>query len=355
MRCSRRMPATRPTQKQIAELAGVHVSTVCLALSDHPSLPETTRQRIQAIARSIGYEPDPMLSALAAYRNSKRPPVFRGQLAWLSGDRGGWDWRSIPVSKAYIKGATECASARGYTLSDFWIDREDMTPRRAAEILVARNVLGLLIPPQAVPETELDFQWDRFSAVAIGETLAKPRLHVVGFNHFGSTQTIYRQLSNLGYRRIGLALPQDLDERVGGYISGGYLREQNVHPAKSHVPVFRPRPGKSVRPEFSGWLRRHRPDALITTNYLFPELLNDLGIRVPDDLGVAVVFKKIDGDDFAGVEQDSHLIGKVAVDFLVAMIQRHERGVPVVAQRVFVEGRWVMGRTVRRIRKIPGA
>ena len=36
----------RITLKMIAARAGVHITTVSLALKDHPSLPETTRQRI---------------------------------------------------------------------------------------------------------------------------------------------------------------------------------------------------------------------------------------------------------------------------------------------------------------------
>ncbi|HEX9783767.1 MAG TPA: helix-turn-helix domain-containing protein [Opitutaceae bacterium] len=53
----------------IARQAGVHVTTVSLALRNHPRLPECTRSRLQALAKEMGYAPDPALRALVAYRD----------------------------------------------------------------------------------------------------------------------------------------------------------------------------------------------------------------------------------------------------------------------------------------------
>ena len=41
------MSERRVTLSDIAKKAGVHVTTVSLAMRNHPRLPETTRQRIQ--------------------------------------------------------------------------------------------------------------------------------------------------------------------------------------------------------------------------------------------------------------------------------------------------------------------
>ena len=54
------MPRSRPTQRQIAEKAGVSRTTVSLVLNDVPGVrvsPET-RQRILAVARCLDYYPD---------------------------------------------------------------------------------------------------------------------------------------------------------------------------------------------------------------------------------------------------------------------------------------------------------
>ena len=62
----------RVTQQDVALRAGVHRTAVSLALKKHPSIPAETRERIEAVAAEMGYVPDPMLSALAAYRGSRR-------------------------------------------------------------------------------------------------------------------------------------------------------------------------------------------------------------------------------------------------------------------------------------------
>jgi LacI family transcriptional regulator len=66
----------RPTHQDIATIACVSQVTVSLALRSHPRIPESTRKRIEAIARQIGYRPDPMLSSLVAYRNSVKDSSY---------------------------------------------------------------------------------------------------------------------------------------------------------------------------------------------------------------------------------------------------------------------------------------
>ena len=62
----------RTTMADIARKAGVHVTTVSLALRNHPRLPASTRERIQALAKELGYVPDPFLRALVTYRGTNR-------------------------------------------------------------------------------------------------------------------------------------------------------------------------------------------------------------------------------------------------------------------------------------------
>jgi len=96
------------------------------------------------------------------------------------------------------------------------------------------------------------------------------------------------------------------------------------------------------------WLRAHRPDAIVTGNYHFLDVLCSLGKKVPDDLGVACPLLPSPDADLAGVIENSVEIGSVAVDFLIGMIHRQERGIPANPQRIHVEGRWLAGRTLRR-------
>ncbi len=46
----------------------------------------------------------------------------------------------------------------------------------------------------------------------------------------------------------------------------------------------------------------------------------------------------------SGASQNDFLIGKIAMDVLVGMIQRGERGLPKVPVRTLVDGTWIPGK-----------
>lgn len=64
--CKNRDMERRPTIKDIAGVCGVHHATVSRALRGNPCVAPATLARINAAAKELGYEPDPMMSALAA-------------------------------------------------------------------------------------------------------------------------------------------------------------------------------------------------------------------------------------------------------------------------------------------------
>ena len=44
-----------------------------------------------------------------------------------------------------------------------------------------------------------------------------------------------------------------------------------------------------------------------------------------------------------GIDRDSERIGAEAVDLLVSLLHRNERGVPISGNTLLVKGRWVEG------------
>ncbi|MEN9637355.1 MAG: hypothetical protein RL077_5759 [Verrucomicrobiota bacterium] len=90
------------------------------------------------------------------------------------------------------------------------------------------------------------------------------------------------------------------------------------------------------------WLAREHPDALITTLPTLRALLAKIGVRVPRDLAVATT-SVLDGNFPAGIDQNCHEIGAVALRTLAGLIHQNERGVPAVFRRLLVEGRWIDG------------
>lgn len=341
------MESRRVTQQDIARKAGVHRATVSMAFKSHPNIPKTTRARILRIAAKLGYQPDPMLSALAAYRNRRRPATFHGTLAWLVNTDLGWDWRDRDVRphfSDYFEGARQRAAGYGFKLETFDLHSPQMTPARLAAVLRARGISGVLLCPQPRPDMTMVLPWEAFSLVTFGYTLVAPRLHTVTAAQYrGMVQTM-RELRQLGYRRIGLALHQEHDQRTDHNYLAGYLVEQQLAGAPAIPPLLVPYDDLAA---LELWWKQHRPDAIVTGNYRLLETLRSIGLRPPRDVGVACPLLPAPDTDLAGVVENSTHIGEVAVDLLVPMIQRGERGIPASPHRVHVEGRWLPGKTVK--------
>ena len=335
----------RATLRDIAQRAGCHYSTVSLALREHPRIPAGTRLRIQEIAHQLGYRPDAMLAALCAYREQKQTPDRRGVIGWLTNHHAEWGWRNSACNRDYFEGASARAAERGYTLECFWLSEPGMTGARMSQILWTRNIQGLLFPPQE-GLCSIDIAWHRFSAVTFGYTLIEPKLHLVSNHEYRTMGKLFIELQQRGYQRLGLVNRRDHDERVDHNWLAAYLVEQNqLHRKNRLPPLILDRWNEET---LLAWFEAHRPDAIVTR---LPEVLACLrraGYRVPSDVGVA--FHSLDEGrkGFSGMKKNSFQIGVMAVDLLVDMLHRNERGIPAIPYRLMVEGSWCEGKTLLR-------
>jgi DNA-binding LacI/PurR family transcriptional regulator len=335
----------RPTQKDVARTAGVTQATVSLALRNHPEVSAKTRTRIQAIAQRLGYAPDPYLSGLSAYRKTRRPAKFQASLAWLSNYPAGESWKNFPAFRGYFEGATARARELGYQLEEFRLHTPGMTCARMENILAARNIAGVLVAPQPRAGMKLEFDFGRFSAVTLGYTLAEPQLHVTTLHMFRSMETAFRRLLALGYRRPRLALAIESDRRADRQWSAAFWTEQQSLPATRRVPLLLGQPLE--RKSFLAWFKQHRPDVIVA---IWPEVLAWLveeGITVPETVGLALLTVPDGGVLYSGIWENPQVIGAKAVEFLVDLTHRGERGRPHVPLTMLVAGTWVEGKTVR--------
>lgn len=335
----------RPTQKDVARTAGVTQATVSLALRNHSEVSAGTRTRIQTIARQLGYAPDPYLSGLAAYRKTRRPAKFQASVAWLSNYPVGESWRNFPAFRGYFEGATARARELGYRLEEYRLHTPGMTCARMENILAARNIGGILVAPQPLAGTKLKFSFDRFSAVTFGYTLAEPQLHVTALNMFRSVETVFRRLITLGYHRPGLALAAESDRRADRHWSAAFWTEQQTLPVDRRVPLLLGQPLE--RQSFLAWFKRHKPDVVVA---IWPEVLAwlaEAGVTVPETVGVALLTVPDGGVLYSGMWENPQMIGAKAVEFLVDLTHRTERGRPQVPLTMLVDGTWVEGKTVR--------
>ncbi|MBC8041106.1 MAG: LacI family DNA-binding transcriptional regulator [Opitutaceae bacterium] len=336
----------RTTTRDIAAEAGVHPATVSRALRNHPSIPEETRKRVQSIAEKLGYKPDPMLASLMAYRQATQPTHYNATLAWVTNHPDREGWKNQLVARDYFQGAERRATALGYKIETFWLREPGMTAARASTILATRAIQGLLLAPQPDYQGRADLDWDRFSSVALGFSLITPALHIIANHQFSSMLLAVDHLRALGYRRVGLVLADFNDERTHHNWTGAFLGRQLTWPESERLPCLR-LPALEAD-AFHAWRETHRPDAILTPNFdVVLGWLAQRGLTVPDDIGLCAVPTYDSGHFYAGVQENSLLIGEAAVEFLIGMLHRNERGVPPVPHRLLIESTWLPGRTLR--------
>ncbi|MFT3868464.1 MAG: LacI family DNA-binding transcriptional regulator [Nibricoccus sp.] len=345
----------RVSLRDVARVVGVSHVTVSLALRHDPRVSLERQQEIAAAAEKLGYRPDPMLSSLSAYRQSKHKLAIRSAVAWINQWEDPKALRRLHEFDAYWNGARDAAETLGYRLEEFVLTK-DLTVPRLQKILLTRNVRGILIPPHRDGLNLQDFDWSNFSIVRFGASVKHPRAHIVTSDQTKCGALAFSQAHKVGYERIGYVSGRGFERNTKGNFRAGYLSSQDdLTPLERHLPPFVAEDGETevqIREALSRWLKKYKPDALICTEGRFCECLKKLGYEVPRDVGVATI-SLLDGNFDAGVDQNSYEIGRVAMSTLAGLVHQNERGIPEHCRRILVEGRWVDGKSLPQRTQCP--
>jgi DNA-binding LacI/PurR family transcriptional regulator len=331
----------------VAKLAGVHPSTVSLALRDHPSIPASTRERVRRAAAKIDYQPHPLVSALMSFRRSARRGPRHTTLAFVTTSRPADAWRESRTLRDQFAGAQDRARLQGYHIEEFPLYAPGMTPARFNSMLRNRGILGLIIAPLRNDSDTVPIQWERFAAVALAFTLHRPDIPRVGNDHSHSIRLAIAECHRRGYRRIGLALQRTILDRVEQQWLAGFLVE-HAYPVRRTAPP--PLIAEPLTEDiFLEWFRTHQPDVILTGGDPNSILtwLKRTNVRVPKDVGVAALDLHVRDGSIAGIDQHSEEIGAVVVDHLIGRLHRNELGAPPRTIRLHVMGEWIEGATLR--------
>ncbi|HEY3754856.1 MAG TPA: LacI family DNA-binding transcriptional regulator [Opitutaceae bacterium] len=333
------MSERRVTLADIARKAGVHVTTVSLALRNNRRLPEPTRLRLQALAKRMGYSPDPFLRALVAYRdrNSHRrnPPT----LAYVTNWNSRWGWRRTTAHPDFYAGAETKAQELGFRLEHFWLRETGLTHGRLSHILYARGISGLVIASHVREiDAALQFDWSQFSAVKIDYFPHQPELHNVTNNQLQIIRLAMQKVMAAGYRRIGLVMDEGYDITVDRLWSAGFLWEQQGLMPRDRLPPLMLPSG-----DFAAWYREHQPDAILSKSEFVRGTMTALNLKVPTDVAFVDLFLEGTDGKTAGVRQNHAAVGEIAVEILVGQLQHNKFGVPEIPTTTAVEGTWFDG------------
>lgn len=342
----------RVTVRDIAAKAGVHFTTVSMALRNHPRISVETRQRIKALAKAMGYHPDAMLNALSSYRKRQRRPQFQASIAWINAFPNRDDLFRISMFREFFDGASRRAEEMGFKLEEFWLGEQGLTRSRLRAIFNSRSIRGALIAPLGPNRENSKIElmpWDHLAAVSLSLNFAHPKLDTVVASYYHCMQTALRELRKLGYRRIGFLMDRDLDLRCDCNWQAAFWVDYHSHPAEWRLAPLWVSPGPVNEGVFSRWLKKERPEVIVPCSGPVAELVRKMGLSVPKDIGLAS--HQVDKSDkvFSGMDQRGAEVGATALEYLVDLLNKQAYGVPKIPRQIFIEGRWVRGKTVRKV------
>lgn len=337
--------------QQIADQAGVTKATVSLALKNHPRISDATKKRIQALAKQLGYRPNPELSKLMSATKTG-PLENQGVLGFIrSGPTKDW----YLVEKILFSELSRAAQSHGYTLEPFWLTDPQSSPERINRIMWTRGIEGLIIPmihPELFHQgaRTLPVDWQKFCVVEVSDTLNEPPISGVRHNHYKGMLTTLAKLEVAGYHRIGLSMWQDVELRTHHRWSAVYLLWKEIRGLSNELPLFLPDVYDTQ--SLLRWVEKNQLDVVVSPGLEVYRMLREGGVDIPGDLGYATLDQwGVDSEAVTGINQDVTSQAQIAIDLLIGQIHRADIGIPKNPIYALHPGVWCQGKSTRRPKK----
>ncbi|MDX2188062.1 MAG: LacI family DNA-binding transcriptional regulator [Opitutaceae bacterium] len=333
--------------RSLADLLGLSVMTVSRALRNASDVSPETRRRVLDAAREHGYRPDPVLSALNAYRQARAPHrPAKESLAFLTNFPAPDGWKSNDTFQRYFFGAEARANELGYQLDPFWVGDPGLTPKRITQILVQRGVRGLLVGPLAEGNAELKLDWRRFCAVGLGRSLKTPALTQVCPHHTHVVRLALSHVWRAGYGRVGLLISHPEDERTVNAVRTAYVFARHLDETRLAPPLLH---GTLADGDVENWVERERIDVVFSS-----EAKHIAYFAARPALLRRVRFVNLNvqtGSQEPGVDQIPDVIGQHAVGLLHLKLLQRQSGAPAKREIMMIDGVWREGRGAWRLRR----
>jgi DNA-binding LacI/PurR family transcriptional regulator len=303
------------TMAQIAERAGVALSTVSYVLSGKRSVSQQMRERVLAAIEELDYRPHGPARALSSGASHTIALFLPSP-----------QWQFVPVQQTFVAGATQATSASDYALllSTAATDPESIVR------LVARGRADGVILMETLRE---DARVERLRSAGypfslIGRTADLDGVSYVDMDFGAAVEASLDHLARLGHTCVALFnFPPDLLD--AGYTSALIAREtfekrapdlgiRGIHVPCSHTP----RDAFAV----AAHLLRSEPEctAAITTGWQFTGLLGALraaDLHVPDEFSIVAViasqYAEMLTPALTGVDWPAFDAGRMAAEMLI--------------------------------------
>jgi len=272
-------PAQRPTQNDIARLAGVSQATVSQVLNNAMigSIPEETRRRVLEVIEQLGYVPDRAARSL----RTKKTYTLAAVIPDITN----------PYYPTFIRGVQDVVESHGYDLVIYNTDGELQKEKKCLLSVRQNKVDGLIavlfhltaydLAELGIPVVHLQLKPE-----------APPPVDVVYIDNAAAARDMVNYVIERGYHCIGMiAGEEDTPPRLGRI--SGYSQALAEH----HIPLqeilirggqYHQEGGYQAMRELLNL--SERPCAVFAANDLMAlgalVAVREAGLRVPEDIAI---------------------------------------------------------------------
>ena len=339
-------PRKKNTIHDVAELAGVSIGTVSAVINRKETVSSGTRRRVLDAINQLNYRP-------SAAARRRLQPASEKSIGLIIKEVAN------PYFGDIIIGAQEAASARGYHVLIASTERVYDLERQLVELLVAKDVDGLIINPLQDDEADLSHLFEimrRNIPLVLIENVRGMQASMVDVDNVAASKTAVEYLIDQGHERIihfaGPRYSMHSEERVEGVRRAFSSQLLKFHDDDVLHVGARLEDGYRAGLEYFKSHTDARPTAVTCYNDLVAigliRALAELQVRVPDDVSV-IGYDDIEISSYLGVPLTTIRVpkremGRRATDLLIQHVEAVDSG---TVEKVLLRAELVVRGTTR--------
>lgn len=309
------------TIKDIAKKAGVSYATVSRAIGNKYGVKPETREKIEAVARQLGYSPNGIARGLVN-RQTNTIGLILPDI-------------SNPFFPMVVRGIEEVARAHGYSIFLCNSDYDAQEERHYLSLLIEKRVDGIILMPGGEPHDQGPVNTNEVPMVYVCRKFfeAEKSFVVIDDERGGFLAT--KHLIEQGYESIGFVGSTNQDSATGVRFRGYQLAFKKfgipLNDAYIIAGDFKWEVGHRIATEMIA--QKKAPRAIFAENDFMAlgiiQGVQEAGLKIPDDIAVVgfddIPFATFPAISLTTIRQPKYKMGKIAANILMDQISGKSR------------------------------
>jgi LacI family transcriptional regulator, fructose operon transcriptional repressor len=303
--------------KDVAQKAGVSISTVSRVLSNKPYVSDDVRDRVMQAVQELDYRPNQVARSLRSQQSTSLGLIVSDVCNPFFTD----------VSRA----VEDCAYEKGYSVFLCNSDENEKKERFYLQEMIDKNVAGVILSPTQKASENFTGLNVNLPVVVYDRSVKGMDVDTILIDNRDSAFQLTNHLIENGYKRIAgifCNVPTGYERRTGFEKA---MTKANFDPPPIIMTQTRIEAGYEAAKKLLS--QSPRPDALFTSDNLVlagaMQAVNELGISVPEEIGLVgyddVAWMTLVKPTMTIIRQPTDQIARMAVDLIMQRIENPKR------------------------------